>query len=264
MLAVPLQIADSDLLFVADTGAACSILDRCIYEKLMQEGVLPPLQPCSQRFHAVNGSALPVYGKVPVEFKLGQGYYKHSFIITDMPAYHGIIGLDFMDIYKSVVIVPAGLLWLTRDDNMIQCIRVVDNGVRLVCSERRTVIFPGRELMIPVIRKALLKCPEDDSLGDLMLIEPFPAVAHLFGCLAAAVVADSKGQTTCLSVVNLGLKSIVIPKGAPLGFAFPIDSVRTAETPKTTDCDSVPPLSPPPVVKTRSGRIVKPPDRLDL
>ena len=212
-----------------DTGAAVSILDRCLYLKLAEEGVLPPLQACKRRFHAVNGTALPVYGKVKVALELGGSCYTHPFIVTDVPAFHGIIGLDFIDRFKFMI--TSGTLWL--GSVKIDLIRIEDNGVRLVCSTKRAVIFPGKEMLIPLTKKSLLKKFCDEMFGDLMVVEPYHGLTKNFGCLTAAVVAETNGQACCLSLANLTNKSIVIPKGTPLGFAFPIDSVHNVVSPDT-------------------------------
>ena len=198
-LAIPVEILNSKLLMVIDTGASCSILDRCTYERLAKGDLLPPIQPCADKFHAVNGSALPVYGRVMIDFKLGEVSYKHSFVITDMPAFHGLLGLDFLG--QSIVDVLNGLLWLVKDGGLVSfdCLHIKDNGVRLVCTKQQTIIFLGREIMIPVnsISKPVFKYDTEDLniMTDLMVKEPFPALTQHFGCLAAAVVAKSEGKT---------------------------------------------------------------------
>ena len=69
-LTLPVNVDNSQLLFVLDTGAAISILDHCEYVRLLEGGSLLPLQECAQCFHAVNGTELPVYGKVDMSVVL--------------------------------------------------------------------------------------------------------------------------------------------------------------------------------------------------
>ena len=193
------------------------------------------MRACSRRFHTVNGLALPVYGKVAATFELGGSCYTHTFIITDLPVFHGLFGLDFIDRFRFTI--TSGTLWLGRVK--IDLIRIEDNGVRLVCSSKRTVILPGKEVLIPVKRKSLFKQSSSKNFGDLMVIEPFPGLTQDFGCLAAAVVAETKGQACCISLANLSDKAIIIPRGTSLGFAFPIDAVQSAAAPETDfDLDS--------------------------
>ena len=203
---------------------------------------MPPIQQCADKFHAVNGSDLPVYGRAIIDFKLGEVSYKHSFIIADMPAFHGLLGLDFLG--RSIVDVDSGLLWLKIHDEFrsFDCIRIVDNGVRLVCTQKKVIVYPGREVLIAVQNTSVFKGSSDESKSDLLVIEPFPALTQQFGCFAAAAVIESKGNAF-VSIANLGNKSVIIPKGTSVGFAFPLDTVHTSEKNSSPvflvrDCDT--------------------------
>ena len=218
-------MTDSKLFFVLDTGAAASILDRCAFEHLVEGGCALSLQKCARQFHAVNGTPLPVYGEVDLSMKIGGSCFRHTFVVTDMPGWPGIIGVDFLDKTNSRIDVRSGMVWL--GDVQVQCTRVEDSGVRIMCVRKRTIIFPGREL-----RVRLMGTLVNGNRGKMVahsgpvLVEPIPGIWERYGCFAATVVTESQGKSCTISLANMGESTVIIPQGTFIGFAYPVCSVN--------------------------------------
>jgi hypothetical protein len=227
-LALPAMVGDSNVLFDVDSGAAISILDYTAYSRLAREGGLPPLGECKDKFHAVNGTKLPVHGQVEIPLYISGVVFRHTFVVSDMPFWSGIVGLDFLDAFGAVIDVPQGQITFKCNGMTVSCSRIEDNGVRFVCTKKRTVIFPNRQLFVGLVQRRIFGYQADTHPSDTsILVEPDSRFRSQYGCLAAAVVTRSEGGV--VSLVNYSSKTVVLPKGSVLGLSTPLSQVHEGE-----------------------------------
>ena len=219
-IGLPALVGQTSLLLDLDTGASISIVDHSVFLRLAEKGCAPPLSACTRRFHTVNGAKLPVYGKTELTFSLGGANFCHEFVVTNMPCWSGLLGLDFLrQFLKMTVEFQAGRVKL--DELTIDGVFVEDQGVRPVCVRKHTVVYPGRERLIDVEQKHLGSFKKlDQPRGAFMLVEPLECYRGEQGCLAASVVTYVHGGK--VSLINLGTKAVVLSRGTLIGFSTPI------------------------------------------
>lgn len=218
---LPLLIDDASVDFIVDTGASVSVLDIGEYRRLASGYSAGSLVSCSRNLKAVNGTSLPVYGETEITFKLGGRNHRHTFVVSEMPGYSGIVGIDFCDHFQSSINFATGEFCL--GDVRVKCGRVQQAAAQLVVAHKRTLIFPGREIFV----KTRFVSPFSDEISvntsddRTCLVEPSSELREQYSCLVACVLVPCK-KPAHVVMLNMSSKTVCIPKDAVLGVASPV------------------------------------------
>ena len=83
---------DVDLL--VDTGAACTLLSKRIYDAI--KGKKPKLSLSNKRLHTADGSLMEVFGSATCMLEMSGQVFKQQVIVSDLGDLPAILGMDFM------------------------------------------------------------------------------------------------------------------------------------------------------------------------
>ncbi len=104
---VSARIGKTELSFLVDTGASCTIVSEDIFRELKKLPEAGEGFNESRKLQAADGSFLKVLGKLKLPVKLGKVVVQHEVIdakITDS----GILGYDFLKQHKLILILIEG------------------------------------------------------------------------------------------------------------------------------------------------------------
>jgi len=82
-----------------DTGAGKSIIAKSCYDKI-DKRFKSPLHPSDVYIRAANGSNMNNKGSCHIDFKIGDQYFRHDFLVCEKLTRPIIIGLDFQSRYR--------------------------------------------------------------------------------------------------------------------------------------------------------------------
>jgi hypothetical protein len=110
-LTVPGRICDVAVEFLIDTGAAVSVINMNMWERLraykqfQRIGLAP-----STGMQTVNGEPLKVQGKINLPIDLSEVVLPFDFHIVNGLTYDAILGKDFLEYYRSRIDLSDGTL----------------------------------------------------------------------------------------------------------------------------------------------------------
>lgn len=110
---VNIEILDTNVLMLVDTGSSVTILQKRLFERLpLNER--PEVKPVNITLTTATGDTFPFLGKVKLTFKLGKQTFQHDVLLADIKN-DGIIGMDFFQSYNCQI------------DLKNQCLKIVKN-----------------------------------------------------------------------------------------------------------------------------------------
>ena len=102
-------------LFPADTGASHSFISK---EYCQSRGIR--FREYASSAKLTNGSSAPIIGQVhSMWVQLGPFRAKHHFLVVDMPQFHAILGMDFMDAHHAVLAPHARTMRLNYNGSTV-------------------------------------------------------------------------------------------------------------------------------------------------
>ena len=84
-----------------DSGSACTLLDRKIYDQLKYK---PKIETKYLNLTTANGSRLHVFGSTKISFQIGEDIYEQNFIIAKNLSRNAILGRDFLQKFKADIL----------------------------------------------------------------------------------------------------------------------------------------------------------------
>jgi hypothetical protein len=206
---IPIQIHNTSVSAVLDSGAQVTILSDKIYNSLAKK---PPVM-CRVKLRMADGSTLTDGKRVgPVKMKIGDKYYQYFIIVAplaeDMLLGHDILKSgpeSTMDFLRGVLYFDGQII-LTESENL-------DDPET---SEISTI----KRIKIPAGSIRRIVCKMNTPLNNDYIIETF---THLK--VIAPKILRKAGDDPIVCLLNPRDRPVVIQKGKLIGRAFPVESV---------------------------------------
>jgi len=109
---IQVEIRDIQLEMLVDSGSACTLLNKNIYDKM--SGNKSSLMLCTNKLQAANGSYLEVYGSTNMKMKINEVIFKCNVIICELGSIDAILGTDFLKEKKCIINFDENILGINQ------------------------------------------------------------------------------------------------------------------------------------------------------
>ena len=120
------QVNDSKAMFVLDTGAAVTLLQKSLWDQVNPDGT-NPAPWTGQRLVGVDGTTLQVHGVATVQLFIAEETFATNVIVVEGLAVEAILGLDFLEIHKCIIDLEKELHFTNRGTSISLCTANTDH-----------------------------------------------------------------------------------------------------------------------------------------
>ena len=228
-------------LFVVDTGAVVSLLNKDVYNDIPDDDK-PPLRDTDMSLQSVDSSDVKCYSIANMTVNVQGHRITHDFWICDIGE-SGVIGMDLLKEQRALIDLAHDKLIL--GNKVIRVSNSAGQRVRSkIVSRVHTVIPPGREAIIQckVYNKRQRNKP---GFQPYALVEPPPTVFKKTGAVVARVVVSAREAEVPIRVFNPGDKDVHIRKFTTMGRMSTPESITCvpskAQSLKVNEVKATPP-----------------------
>ena len=122
------QVNDRTVMFVLDTGAAVTLLQKSLWDQVKPDRT--NLETWNgQRLVGIDGTTLQVHGVMTVQLFIAEEIFAMNVIVVEGLAVEAILGIDFLKIHKCIIDLPKKELHFTsRGTSIALCTANTDQG----------------------------------------------------------------------------------------------------------------------------------------
>ena len=121
------QVHDSTAMFFLDKGAAVTLLQKSLWDQVKPDRT--NLEPWTgQRLVGVDGTTLQVHGVMTVQLFIAEEIFATNVIVVEGLAVEAILGLDFLEIHKCIIVLAKELHFTSRGTSIVLCTANIDHG----------------------------------------------------------------------------------------------------------------------------------------
>jgi predicted aspartyl protease len=211
------RIGETNVNFLVDTGASCSLISNTVYRKINAAEDQQLGKLTDRKFQLADGRPLAAQGKLKVNIQLGPVVVTHEIIVANISD-EGIIGYDFLkahecriDIGKSEFQlkgkkipckVPRNPTVCTKSSSQINEIQgpspsIQGNTDRILKIKQTVEIMPECEQLIEVTFDKEVK-----TENQYVLAEPLLKFEQKYGMKVAATMLDPSKEQVVIRVLN--------------------------------------------------------------
>ena len=197
-------------LFLLDTGAEISILNKVVYDEIPFRD-RPPLIPVNGTVNSASCEDLPVYGAARLTIDFEGVEVTHEFWVCDTIE-HGIIGVDLLKQQEATLDVGRRRLFLGKKCVQLRASTGRPLQTKVVCAQ--VVHLPPRQECIIMAR---VSKGRKASEGTQAQFEPAQSLYLKSGAVAACAMVRGDVSRIPVRVFNPGSEVVTVNQGSTLG-----------------------------------------------
>ena len=209
-----------ETLFLIDTGAIASIINRSNFERIPVND-RPPVSGTEEELFGASDEKLKVYGTVIMKIRIDGYEVQHKFWICDTNV-AGIIGMDLLRKERAVIDVGREKVYFRNRSMPLQ-----NRDGRC----RRTKVISRITVHVPPKQECILMGKMSRTAGgrrdaQYLTVEPAKAALEKFGAVVCRTLIRPEQQQIPVRVYNPTNQTITIPADATVGLLAPVDEVQ--------------------------------------
>ena len=211
------------VLFLLDTGAQRSFISERLYQRFLKTTVKKKVNYI--RMYGVGGNELATTGEIELDIQLGEEIVRQRFIVADIKE-DGILGFDFCRNHQ------AEWRWQNKELTLAKN----SESVRQILSQvQKTRVVTGKEVIVPDRCEILISgiLEHASQAADVGMVEPQGTFLEKYQLGVAAVLAERRGNSIPVRLINTTDRPIKIYKNTPVAQFSPaeiVDEVRVRQT----------------------------------